>query len=103
MTRRSTSLAGLHPLDEGMILVAFPSHRARQYGLRAIGRKATAYCYYDWARRVPTTAKGGAYAVTRKELETLKVERERNSHRGFNMNQFSVIRDPKPWGRCLFG
>lgn len=51
-----------------MIYIRFSSHRARQYGLRALDRKPQAY----WSMR-RRTHPGGVYAVTEAEIATMRV------------------------------
>lgn len=50
-----------------MIYIRFSSHRARDYGLRAIDRKPQAY----WSL-TRNTHPGGVYAVTEAEAEQMR-------------------------------
>lgn len=58
-----------------MLYIRFSSHRARQYGLRALDRKPQAY--WSLARR---THPGGVYAVTEDEARAM---REYSNHARF--------------------
>lgn len=52
---------------DSMVYIKFGSHRARDYGMRAIGRKAQGY----WSLR-RNTGPGGCYTVTRAEVEKMR-------------------------------
>lgn len=63
------------------MFVKFGSHRARQYGLRALDRKPQAY--YSFARK---TGPGGVYKVTIAEAERMRAS---SVHA-----KFTVLRGP---------
>ena len=53
-----------------MPYIRFSSHRAREYGLRALDRRPLSY--YSWKRK---TGPGGVYELTEEEIAKLRGER----------------------------